>query len=265
MKEETSHDDEGNSEYVVVSADLPISGRRFQADMHVPAGRTRPTRLLPIFHSLADALMQSSVNASVATGKTVSCQKRCAACCRQLVPVTEVEAYNLRKLIDAMPHERQTEIRARFEAGIVRLSEAGVFERLRRLNQTWGDDLVALIIDYFRLWIDCPFLEDEACSVYAERPASCREHIVTSPAERCLDPLQAGVERVPIPAEAVSDALKCFNADESLREKGWMPLILSLEWTDACRESEETGDGPELLALFFRRMLMQNEQSPTAH
>ena len=35
--------------------------------------------------------------------------------------------------------------------------------------------------EYFQLGIPCPFLEEESCSIYHDRPITCREYLVTSP------------------------------------------------------------------------------------
>jgi Fe-S-cluster containining protein len=161
-----------------------------------------------------------------------------------------------------MPEDKQLKIRARFEAGLDRLRKSGMLERLFQLDQIWGDELIALVMDYFRLWIDCPFLDGEVCSIYTERPMSCREHMVTSPAENCANPSQEGIERLPIPVETVSRALKCFNTDESFRLKGWIPLILALEWAEAHPDEPHLGRGPELLANFFRHLVEKEISEP---
>jgi NADH:ubiquinone oxidoreductase subunit D len=62
-----------------------------------------------------------------ASGATVSCKKGCGACCRQLVPVSEIEARQLKELVEQMPEPRRSEIWARFE----RARELA-FERLPR-------------------------------------------------------------------------------------------------------------------------------------
>ena len=51
---------------------------------------------------------------------------------------------------------------------------------------------------YLGLELACPFLEDDACSIYAERPSACREYLVSSPKELCARPLTEPVQAVPI-------------------------------------------------------------------
>ena len=51
---------------------------------------------------------------------------------------------------------------------------------------------------YFAAGIPCPFLEEERCGVYDERPVVCREYAVTSPPELC-ERLEPGLEAVERP------------------------------------------------------------------
>src|SRR5262249_61904401 len=92
-----------------------------------------------------------------------------------------------------------------------------------------------------------PFLEEESCSISQERPITCREYLVTSPAENCAKLGDAGVRRVRLP-------LRVFNAvarwqvppQEHFLER-WVPLILAPEWAEAHPEDPPPRPGPELL------------------
>jgi len=59
----------------------------------------------------------------------------CGACCRQLVPITEIEARYLGELVEFLAQERQTEIRRRFADVLRRLDEADLLETLRHLER----------------------------------------------------------------------------------------------------------------------------------
>ena len=89
-----------------------------------------PSSLLPILHTLSDAVQNGVAEALESGGKRISCRSGCGACCRQLVPITEIEARRIAELIDSLPDPRGTEIRARFAAAVRRLDEAGLRERL---------------------------------------------------------------------------------------------------------------------------------------
>ena len=72
---------------------------------------------------------------------------------------------------------------------------------LDELEQWWCTDKGqfndrAVSKTYFSEQIACPFLEDESCSIYPVRPSICREYIVYSPPEYCVDPFTNSIERL---------------------------------------------------------------------
>jgi hypothetical protein len=86
---------------------------------------------------------------------------------------------------------------------------------------------------YMALSLPCPFLEDESCSIHPDRPVTCREYLVTLPAEHCADPSPEKVRRIPLRAH-VSRALAEIDTHDG---RGiWIPLVLSLDWSEAHRD-----------------------------
>ena len=158
------------------------------------------------------------------------------------MPVSQPEARRLAGLVAALPEPRQSEIRARFSAAQQQLSAAGLVHRLQ-----WPDEEPqSLAVDYFRQWIACPFLDDESCSIYADRPLVCREYLVTTPAANCSQPLLAPVVRVML-AGRVSVAMGQLEATTSERGVWWMPLTLALAWAEA--NTDEPAPRPALELL----------------
>src|SRR4051812_14358280 len=88
-----------------VSADVTvqIEARKLQLRLTVPAGPTRLVELLPLAHKIATAVVGAAVEDALADGETISCKKGCGACCRQLVPISQVEARRIRDLVVEMP------------------------------------------------------------------------------------------------------------------------------------------------------------------
>ena len=105
-----------------------------------------------------------------------------------------------------------------------------------------------LSLAYFALRVPCPFLEDESCSIHAERPLVCREYLVTSPAELCAGPTQEGVTPVAVPK--VSPAARRLQDDED----DWFPLALLLDWARTRPLSTRRRAGPEWIQRFVERM-----------
>lgn len=179
--------------------ELTVMGTRVKAEIPVPEGNVRPAALLPVFQSFADTVVDIAVQKAVGSGQTLSCRKGCGACCRQLAPISGAEIQRLREVVGAMPTERRDEIRSRFATIEQRLEEAGIAGQLGDIGALDADEARRLGRGYFALGLACPFLEDESCSVHAERPVACREYVVSSPPEHCAAPSAETVVKIPVP------------------------------------------------------------------
>jgi Fe-S-cluster containining protein len=239
---------------ITANAVLNLGGTRVKAALTVP---TRPVPLgdlLPMLRMLTEAIVAQGVETERSEGKTVSCRKGCGACCRQLVPLTEIEARQIRSLVKALPEPRRSEVRARFATAIQRVAESGLLEKLVHPESFSDDELrhKNLGLDYFRLGVPCPFLEDESCSIHPERPLACREYLVTSDPKHCADPSLETVKCVPLPGK-VSTAVTLIGVDSTRRFTRWVPLILALEWAETHPDDLAPRTGPEWLRdLVFR-------------
>ena len=202
---------------VVGRVTLEVGAERIPVEMTVPAGPVAVEEVLPILHGLSSLFATRATARTEADGREISCRAGCGACCRQLVPVAPAEARALARLVEALPEPRRERVRRRFDAALDILEPLGLMERLD-LNR---DDRQVIAREYFAVGVACPFLEDEACSIHADRPLSCREYLVTSPPDLCAA-LSPGIEKVTLEARP---SLALLNAD--LRD-GWLPLVLSL-------------------------------------
>ena len=104
-------------ETLTADVDLGIGDWRLQAKLSVPAGLTRLRLLLPMVQSLANAVVDLAAEEAEDKGQTISCKKGCGACCRQLVPISEAEARQIRDLVEELPEPRRAHVRARVAAG----------------------------------------------------------------------------------------------------------------------------------------------------
>jgi Fe-S-cluster containining protein len=232
---------------LIASVQLPVFGRAVQMEFHMPAGVVRPEKMLPVFRSLTDALVQTAGDAVREQDLAVSCQKGCAACCRKLVPISKLEARRIGELVQELSEPMRSEVRARFDAARRRLEEAGLLDELTRLDQLTDDECWVVGLSYFRHWIACPFLEREACVIYSERPLACREYAVTSPAENCFPESAAEtVDRLNLPC-SVSSALASVGDTPTERRTEWVPLILATAWADSHADEAAPREALELL------------------
>jgi hypothetical protein len=151
-----------------------------------------------------------------------------------------------------MPEPRRTAIRERFADRVERLRTAGLDAPFLNRDPNLSNTAARAVAEhYFRLGLVCPFLEDDACSIYPDRPFVCRQYLVTSPAELCADPFHNPVKPLPVPIAAAGAVLA--TATELLgRPQYTIPLVLALDYATAHRtELEHTFPSPDL----FRRSL----------
>jgi Fe-S-cluster containining protein len=232
---------------VTANIKMKVGDLQMDAKMTVP---TRPTSLrmmLPLVHVLADATVALGVKAVAEAGNAVSCKKGCGACCRQLVPIAEIEARRLRDLVNAMPEPRRSQIRGRFEEARRRFEAAGLWQKMRARDQWVAGESNGFGLDYFAHGVPCPFLEDESCSIHPDRPISCREYLVTTPAENCSKPTAETIDMVPLPGKVWTALARLDRPPAGAKFLRWVPLILSLEWAEAHPEEPAERPGHEWL------------------
>jgi Fe-S-cluster containining protein len=241
---------------------LRIGERRLHAKVSVPAGPTRLVDLLPFVQRLADSMVEVAVEHVLEQGESISCKKGCGACCRQLVPISQVEARRIRELIEEMPEPRRSQVRARFAQAKEQLQESGLYETLGRREQ-WAPESVERIgMDYFRAGIACPFLEDESCSIHPDRPITCREYLVTSPAEHCARPTRETVASARIPLKVWPALARFDKLPPGDRYISWVPLVLAPEWADVHPDEAPARPGPKLLQELFQHLSGKDVPAP---
>lgn len=238
----------------VVKFSLTVGDREIEASARVPAGPVRVVDILPVLHSLASAVVAVGEEQAREQGKVISCRAGCGACCRQIVPISEMDARYLAALVEAMPEARRARVVERFRAAVARLEELGLIAKFREMSRYTPAERQEIAMDFFRAGVACPFLEDESCSIHPARPMVCREYLVTNPPENCAHPTITNIEMVPLPAKP---SLALYRFTDGVGEDKWryLPLVLALEWA-----AEHAGDdqpelpGPQILMNFLRRL-----------
>jgi Fe-S-cluster containining protein len=242
----------------VVSFALRVGPDEFQMQMRVPAEPVKPLRMLPVIHKIANAFVELSEQRSLESGKAISCKAGCGACCRQPVPLAEVEIYQIAELVDTLPEPRQSEVRAKFKAGNDHFSSIGWYDRMKTIASHSSDkapealmgQIKQAVSEYFREGVACPFLEDESCSIHELRPLACREYLVTSPAEFCANPGDERTERVDI-VKKISKPLQTFGSTGKIDRLGFFPMIRALTIAEEYPESFASRNG----AAWMKRLL----------
>lgn len=239
-----------DNEWISGKVTLSFKGTPIEMEMSVPAKPVKARKMLPIFQQMTSSFVDLSVKAAEENGLEISCKKGCGACCRQAVPLAEVEIYQIARLVENLPEPRRTEIKRKFEEGCRRFHENGWFERLDNYAHLSIQERGQIIKDYFYEGVACPFLEDESCSIHVDRPTSCREYLVTSPPENCARPSNETVRMVNIPIKT-SRAVRYVGKSENLVKINFIPMIRALEWAEKYPEKLQEKPGQEWMADFF--------------
>lgn len=247
---------------VFADIDMDVGNRKLRLKLSVDSGPTRLMDLLPLAQNLANTMVAAAVEDVVEQGESISCKKGCGACCRQLVPISQVEARRIRDVVEAMPEPRRSQVRARFSEARRKLEESGVLQKLLD-RENWPLDGVETIgLEYFRQGIPCPFLEDESCSIHPDRPITCREYLVTSPAENCARPTRESVNTARIPLKVWTAVARFDKPPAGGNFIRWVPLVLAPEWAEANPDEALPRPGPELLKELFEHLTGKDIPAP---
>jgi Fe-S-cluster containining protein len=247
-------DDPQSSESVMIGVELVSNDWKLKTNIAAPAGPTRLIQLLPLANSMADAVTRMAEQAVEKQGQKISCKKGCGACCRWMVPISEVEARRIRELVESFPEPRRSQVLSRFAEALRRFDQAGLLDQLRTRAQ-WSDaDYKRIEVRYFLQGIACPFLEDESCSIYPDRPVTCREFLVTSPAEKCALPTNEEVHMVKLPFRVMSALARFDPVAPPAEHIRWVPLVLALEWAAEHPDETPPRPGTELVRDLFQHV-----------
>lgn len=241
-------------EWVNGKAQLSIGGEPFEINFTVPVKPVKLRRMLPVFQRLSDTFNDIGIAGLAAEGKSISCKAGCGACCRQLVPVSEAEAFDLRRVVDEMPESRRMEIERKFADGLKQLKDVRFFERLISAAETDRELYSQMLREYFSYSIACPFLEEESCSIHQDRPVACREYLVTSPAENCSSAEGDGIENIHYLFK-VKDTGIAVARNKRSTELPYVPMIQALEWTEKRSDASPERTGGEWMRIFLSEML----------
>lgn len=232
--------------YITGSGSLRVGDAVLELEVTVPADPVPVRVMLPVLQTLTNQVVSLGVAGAEREGRQITCQAGCGACCKQLVPISVPEALDIQDFINTLPEERREVILERFRRALETFEETGFINRLKRVTELNSEDRLRLGLDYFKLGVDCPFLEEGSCSVYERRPLVCREYLVTSPAVNCQNPSPETIQSVDIPG-SFSQQLRNVASDPP----EWLPLIFA----PYAPANEALRTGPQWLSLIFGRNL----------
>lgn len=242
-----------NQEWTTGTVKLSLYGEPIEMEMTVPAKPVKPRRMLPIFQAVSSSFANLGVTVAENQGKKITCAAGCGACCRQPVPIAEIEAFQLAELVENMPEPRRSVIKQRFADGVKHFRENKWFEQMDQYFSLTPKERQDLVMEYFYEGVPCPFLEDESCSIHPDRPISCREYLVTSPAKYCARPSLETIQQVKLPLKPFISVLE-VSQTKNLNGAYFVTMIRALEWAETFSDISEEKTGEAWMADFFQNL-----------
>lgn len=239
-----------------VNANIQIKlyGKPVELNLSLSAEPVKPTRMLPVLQKITNKFVDTAIEAFLKENEEISCKAGCGACCRQPVPLAEIEVYQIVKLVEDLPEPRRTKIKQKFADACRQLEKIDWFNRLENIfnssSSSKKSEIQDLALEYFAQNIACPFLEDESCSIHPNRPLSCREFLVTSPAENCQNPSPENIRHVEMKFK-VSNIVRGLWKTKNLINKDVVTMIYALEWAKKHPDRFGKKTGGEWLKDFF--------------
>jgi len=245
----------GKKKHVSASFNLKIGEDVLSMEASVPEARISALELIPVFQKLTNQSVAHAIELTERKGKKISCRAGCGACCKQPVPVTLLEAEHINRLVKKMPEKQQQVIRARFAHHLKTVTDAGMRDELENIANLDTGQKHRLAKEYFALGLDCPFLENQSCGIYQDRPLECREFLVTSDPRFCAELDPAGIEHVEQPLSMASALRKLSLDSQNTSGRGWILMIFALELTKSGRMRFKKKWGKEWLETFIRHLV----------
>ncbi|HKU96440.1 MAG TPA: YkgJ family cysteine cluster protein [Vineibacter sp.] len=235
---------------VAVNLQWHVEDIEVPLELSMPADPVEPQAVLPALQTLVNEVVAVSVKLLESRNKTVSCKAGCGACCRQIVPISDIEAHAIAEVIERMPDERRAHVMARFADAEQRLAAIKPLDQM--IEEINGANRYEFAVEYFKYGVACPFLEDESCSIYPDRPLICREYLVHTPVENCSKVGEGGIGVVPI--SRASNALFRMSTIHDKPRETRVPLSLVPYWVARHPKNFKLTNGSDWIMRFVFSM-----------
>lgn len=178
----------GSNSYVgeIVSFELEIAGKTIPFDIDVAAEKATLADIVQPARKLSSKLAIAVREGVKEKGQPIPCSKGCSACCNSLIPLSVPEVFRMREELLVMPTEKSNQIlKSCIHTAEKILEKTGRTDCLKDFSRNGKPRISQINKWYGELKLTCPFLSEDLCMLYEQRPLVCREHIVTGSSGPC--------------------------------------------------------------------------------
>jgi len=248
-----------------IKLDLGASAQQAELFILVEDRPARLAELVPVARALSQRITEGALRQAELGGARVPCTKGCSACCYYLVSLSVPEVFCLWEETLAMPARQRLGIEQASLAAARRVLSDRPPEGFAECRCQGTTECPAELLDAASQWyrefeLPCPFLAEGICTIYEQRPISCREYHVTSDAGSCGGG-EAEPERL-LPAVRMSEVLGRLAAEVEGTGVEALMLPLALIWAgDNQQRGRRTWPAPLLAERFAQIVAEQMQRS----
>lgn len=174
----------------VVDLEFDVLGKPMDLSVQITQSHASLADVVPLARAISAKITRTVIERLRLTGNAVPCCKGCSACCSYLVPLAIPEVFRLRQETLTMPEIRRTLTEQQCLMAARRILDEPPPDSFADQHDLDSGDHVTPLVDSASDWyksfrLPCPFLYENACTVYDQRPMACREHSVTGSPTAC--------------------------------------------------------------------------------
>lgn len=245
------------------SSDMNIIDLRriaFGEPLHLHIGvRDCPATLaeiVPMAKSLSSKLVQVVLEKFDTDGTVVPCRQGCAVCCSYLIFLSVPEAFRMVEEVMMMPLEQRENVIKSCRQLAERFREK--LNEPENMADTIDQSQEARISNcYYSVKQSCPFLCNNLCTIYEQRPVICREHIVVGSVSQCRgdDTHEAMDANVKVPV-SIAEVLGQLTVELENGNREAVVLPCAFDWYQGDVErSKRTWPAPIMVERFINILL----------
>jgi Fe-S-cluster containining protein len=190
-----------------INLDLDILDEHLHFRIGVGDERVALADIVPVAHQISARIAEVVIARNRREGIDIACRKGCGHCCHShLVPLAVPEAFRLTEYMYSRPRDlRDAMLRLCLRAARDILNEEPP-EFIVPRAETDSNDSSGFLSDlskwYVGLGVSCPFLSENICTIYENRPSACRDYFVYGGSNACVN-ADVTAERVEMPVQMV--------------------------------------------------------------
>jgi len=175
----------------IINLELDVLDERLRFRIDVAHGQVKLSDIIPLARKISGKIADILIDKHHKDGIEIACRKGCGHCCQShLVPLAVPEAFRLNGYI----HSRHRDLRdAMLRSCLLAAQDILDQEPPESFTPPMSEPvdnrsfLSNVSTWYVSLGVCCPFLSNNVCTIYENRPLACRDYFVRGGSNACIN------------------------------------------------------------------------------